>query len=205
MKNPLIQVVPTLSKEELLSVNRFCESNSHKKTKCTVFSGDGLKEDTSVRSSEGFSLAEGNPVTDLVGCSINKALLDYRDRLQGVHPALTHYTLAPGAIGTSSHREAIQILEYVPGQQYKFHYDQNWDRTHDAFYRTISVVLYLTSDFEGGGTEFVDEVYKPKPGEALIFPSTWCFPHSGQEVASGLKRVAVTWYSVYPTPQSQTR
>lgn len=200
MKNSLIQTIPTLSKEELRSINLFCESSRQKKVSSTVFSGPGCKEDTSVRSSKGFSLAEGNSITDLVGNAVNKALLEYRDRLQGVHPALTHYTLAPGAIGTSSVREAIQILEYTPGQQYKFHYDQNWDRTQNTFYRTISVVLYLTSGFGGGGTEFVDKVYKPKPGEALIFPSTWCFPHAGQEVTSGLKRVAVTWYHVYPTP-----
>jgi hypothetical protein len=202
MKNPLIQIVPTLSKEELRSVNLFCESNSQKKTKCTVFSGNSYKEDTSVRSSEGFTLTEGNSVTDLIGNSINKALLEYRDRLQAVHPSLTHYTLAPGAVGTMSHREGIQILEYTPGQQYKFHYDQNWDRNSNEFYRTISVVLYLTSDFEGGGTEFADAVYKPQPGEALIFPSSWCFPHSGQTVTSGLKRVAVTWYYVYPAMQT---
>lgn len=202
MKNHLIQTIPTLSEQELLSVNRFCENNSQKKTKCTVFSGASHKADTSVRSSEGFSLTEGNPITDLVGDSINKALLEYRDRLHAVHPSLTNYTLAPGAWETKSHREAIQILEYTPGQQYKFHYDQNWDRNNEAFYRTISVVLYLTSDFEGGGTEFVDTVYKPEPGEALIFPSTWCFPHSGQVVTSGLKRVAVTWYYVYPAQQN---
>lgn len=202
MKNSLIQIIPTLSKEELRSINLFCENNSHLKSASTVFSGQTYKEDTSVRSSKGFSLNEGNSITNLLGDSINKALLVYRDRLREVHPALTHYTLAPGACGTSSHREAIQILEYIPGQQYKFHYDQNWDRNSVHFYRTISVVLYLTSNFGGGGTEFVDEVYKPRPGEALIFPSTWCFPHSGQEVTSGLKRVAVTWYYVYPTPQS---
>lgn len=202
MSNPLIQIVPTLSKEELRSVNLFCENNSQRKAKCTIFSGASYKVDTSFRSSEGFSLIEGNPITNLLGNSLNEALLVYRDRLQKVHPALTNYTLAPGANGTSSHREAIQILEYTPGQQYKFHYDQNRDRNNVHFYRTISVVLYLTSDFEGGGTEFVDTVYKPKPGEALIFPSSWCFPHSGQQVTSGLKRVAVTWYYVYPTPQS---
>ena len=30
----------------------------------------------------------------------------------------------------------------------------------------------------------------------LFFPSNWCFPHSGQKVLSGKKRVAVTWYYV---------
>jgi hypothetical protein len=198
MKNPLIQVVPTLSKEELRVVNQFCDRKENLRLKNTVFSGESFRVDTSLRSSEGFTLVEETAITDLVGKAINTALLEYRDRLGGIHPSLVSYTLAPGAAGTRSHREGIQILEYGPGQEYKFHYDQNWDRAQNTFYRTISVVLYLTSDFEGGGTEFIDEVYKPKPGHALIFPSSWCFPHRGQVVTSGFKRVAVTWYYVYP-------
>jgi hypothetical protein len=197
MSNSLIQIVPTLGPAELEKVNDFCQAYKVRSNN-TVFSGGSFKEDTSVRSSEGFSLTEGEEITNLLGNSINSALLVYRDKLTGIHPSLTHYTLAPGAIGTRSHREGIQILEYRPNQQYRYHYDQNWDRSQQTFYRTISVVLYLTSDFEGGGTEFVNEVYKPKPGEALIFPSNWCFPHSGQLVTSGMKRVAVTWYYVYP-------
>jgi hypothetical protein len=197
MSNPLIQVVPTLTSAELAVVNKFCQ-NHKGRSKSTIFSEDSCRPDTSIRSSEGFTLVERTPVTNLLGDSINSALLTYRDRLTEVHPSLTNYTLAPGANKTVSHREGIQVLEYAPGQQYKFHYDQNWDHNTSEFYRTISVVLYLTSDFEGGGTEFIDTVYKPQPGEALIFPSSWCFPHSGQMVTSGLKRVAVTWYYVYP-------
>jgi hypothetical protein len=200
MENPLIQIVPTLSKEELSTVNRFCENSGTARQKSTVFSGGSFREDITVRSSEGFILTEGSAITDLIGKSINTALLEYHDRLREIHPSFTNYTLAPASTGTSSHREAIQVLEYRPGQRYNFHFDQNWDRSQETFYRTISVVLYLTSDFEGGGTEFVGKVYKPKPGEALIFPSNWCFPHSGQMVTSGMKRVAVTWYYVYPTP-----
>ena len=37
---------------------------------------------------------------------------------------------------------------------------------------------------------------KPEPGHAIMFPSNWCYPHSGQEVISGKKRIAVTWYYV---------
>jgi hypothetical protein len=198
MTNPLIQIIPTLSSSEVDSVNQFLSNNGVAREKHTVFSGESFRVDTSVRSSEGFTLSEENAVTQLLGSSINKALLEYTDRLAQVHSSYVAYTLAPGSVGTRSHREGVQILEYTAGQEYKFHYDQNWDRRQETFYRTISVVLYLTSEFEGGGTEFPDAVYKPKPGEALIFPSSWCFPHRGQPVTAGMKRVAVTWYYVYP-------
>ena len=200
MRNPFIQSVPVLSKTQVEEVNKFLDNSHFQRYKSTIFGTDGLREDTSVRSSLGFTLAEGEFYTGLIGQAINEALLVYRDRLFSVHPAMSQ-SLVPGTAGTSSHREAIQILEYGPDQKYNFHYDMNWDRSAETYYRTVSVVLYLTSDFEGGGTEFVDKVYKAKPGHALIFPSHWSYPHSGQLVTSGMKRVAVTWYYVYPTPQ----
>jgi|694.fasta_scaffold11123_10 hypothetical protein len=198
MSNPLIQIIPTLSPSEVETVNHFLDNNGVVRQKNTVFTGTSFQVNTSFRSSEGFTLSEENSVTQLIGASINKALLDYTRRLAQLHTSYVTYTLAPGSGGTRSHREGIQVLEYKKGQEYKFHYDQNWHRNQETFYRTISVVLYLNSEFEGGGTEFPDTVYKPKPGEALIFPSSWCFPHRGQPVISGMKRVAVTWYYVYP-------
>lgn len=199
MSNPFIQTVPVLSPSEVEELNNFLDNCGIQRQKSTVFGKDGYRDDTSIRSSEGFSLVEGDPYTDMVGKAFNDALLVYRDRIQATHPAFCQ-TLVPGTGGTSSHREAIQVLEYKPGQEYKYHYDMNWSRSEQTYYRTVSIVLYLTSNFKGGGTEFFDGIYKPSPGEALIFPSHWSFPHCGQKVDEGMKRVAVTWYYVYPTP-----
>lgn len=197
MTNPLIQIIPTITSEELKALNHFLDTNGDPRRANTVFQSTGLTSDVSVRSSTGFHLHEEQPFADLVGQAMNKALLVYQERLCKAHPALIN-NLAPAATGTLSHRESIQILEYRPGQEYKYHFDMNWDRNEETYYRTVSVILYLNSEFEGGGTEFCDGVYKPKPGEALIFPSSWSFPHCGQLVTSGMKRVAVTWYYVYP-------
>jgi len=199
MVNPLIQSIPTLTPAELRELNHFLDTNGDRRLENTVFGVKGFSADLSVRSSKGFHLGEENSFTNMLGQAINKALLEYRGRLCKAHPALIN-NLAPGATGTRSHRESIQILEYTPGQEYRYHFDMNWDRKEETYFRTVSVVLYLNSEFEGGGTEFHDGVYKPNPGEALIFPSHWSFPHCGQLVTSGLKRVAVTWYYVYPTP-----
>ena len=70
------------------------------------------------------------------------------------------------------------------------------DLRRQEYYRTISIILYLNNDFEGGNTVFSHKKYKPLPGQALIFPSNWCYPHAGEPVTSGKKRVAVTWYYV---------
>ena len=100
----------------------------------------------------------------------------------------------PGGYDTYSWRESIQVLQYEKNQEYKFHHDAADQKEKIEFYRTISVIVYLTNDFEGGGTLFPHMRYKPKPGYALIFPSNWCYPHAGEPVTEGIKRVAVTWY-----------
>lgn len=101
--------------------------------------------------------------------------------------------------GTISRHQSLDIIRYRPGQQYKWHVDQCLQSSPNdpMHYRTISVVLYLSDQFEGGGTEFPDCVFKPKAGEALFFPSSWCYPHRGQQVTQGEKIACVTWYEVY--------
>ena len=102
----------------------------------------------------------------------------------------------PGGINTKSWREGIQILQYEKTQEYKFHHDAAQRREQEEYHRKISVIIYLTEDFEGGGTAFPHVTHKPKSGYALIFPSNWCYPHAGEPVEDGVKRVAVTWYYV---------
>ena len=58
------------------------------------------------------------------------------------------------------------------------------------------MILYLSDEFDGGTTKFIHKEYKPPIGHALIFPSNWCFPHTGTKVTNGKKRVAVTWYYI---------
>lgn len=197
MSNPFIQVVPTLTPKEVQKVNEFFDNCGIERQGNTVFSAKGFREDASYRSSAGFTLKDEHEITEIIHEGMNKALVKYCKQLQEVHPSLAKCTV-PGAAGTTSYREGIQVLEYREDQEYKYHCDVNWDRKEGTFYRNTSVVLYLNAGFEGGGTEFYDAVYKPSPGDALIFPSHWSFPHCGQRVTRGMKRVAVTWYYVNP-------
>jgi len=120
---------------------------------------------------------------------------EYKRRLVKIHNNFSYYPV-PGGIDTRSWREGIQILQYEKSQEYKFHHDSAIRREQEQYHRQISVIVYLSEDFKGGGTSFIHTTYKPKPGYALIFPSNWCFPHAGEPVEEGRKRVAVTWYYV---------
>ncbi len=192
--NELIQIVKILDKDQLKIVNSYIDTLIFQEN--TVFDSNGKsKTDTSVRSSLGSSLNEEHEATQLLHQKINESLITYKERVIKINEMFQYYPV-PGGYSTTCYREAIQILEYSSNQEYKFHHDVSNDPNSKEYHRQISVVLYLNDDFEGGGTEFCHNTYKPKPGYGLIFPSNWCFPHSGQKVLSGKKRVAVTWYYV---------
>ncbi len=192
--NDLIQIIKILNEEELKIINDYVDTLFFQEN--TVFDSNGKSRiDTSVRSSLGSTLSEEHGATNLLHQRMNESLLVYKEKVIQINEMFQYYPV-PGGYGTNSYREAIQSLEYYPGQEYKFHHDISNDPNSKEYHRQISIVLYLNDDFEGGGTEFINQTYKPSPGYGLIFPSNWCFPHSGQKVLSGKKRVAVTWYYV---------
>ena len=189
-----IQVIKILDEDQLKIVNDYIDTLKFAPN--TIFSGqngEAIADDT-VRSSIGTSLEENHDATNIVHDNLNRGLLEYRERLVGLNCVVDGYPI-PGGFNTSSHREGIQVLDYVEGKKYNWHFDECTDPNQEFYHRKISIVLYLTNDFEGGTTRFRPERdYKPKAGYALYFPSNWCFMHCATPVKSGKKRVAVTWY-----------
>jgi hypothetical protein len=195
--NELIQIIKILNQEELDIINSYIDELTFQEN--TVFDSNGKSLiDTSVRSSLGSFMNEEHLATKLLHDRINESLLVYKERVVPINSMFQYYPV-PAGYSTTCHREAIQVLEYSPDQEYKFHHDTSNDPSSKEYHRKISVVLYLNDGFVGGGTEFPYRTYKPDPGYGLIFPSNWCFPHSGQKVLEGKKRVAVTWYYVNDT------
>lgn len=86
--------------------------------------------------------------------------------------------------------EGYNILKYSTGQEYKKHYD---GQTLTG--RTVSAIIYLNDDFEGGEVEFVNfnVKIKPEPGMLILFPSNYPYSHIAHPVTSGTKYALVTW------------
>lgn len=95
--------------------------------------------------------------------------------------------------------EALQILRYHPGQQYRPHLD--FTRTGDNV-RLLTALVYLNGDYEGGATRFVKtglEV-KGRRGDAIVFRSALpdrspdpLSEHAGLPVTKGIKYLASRW------------
>jgi predicted 2-oxoglutarate/Fe(II)-dependent dioxygenase YbiX len=86
--------------------------------------------------------------------------------------------------------EGYSLLKYNEGEQYKSHYDGGTD-----IGRSISALVYLNDDFEGGEIEFVhfDIKLKPKAGTLILFPSNFAYMHTAHPVIKGTKYALVTW------------
>ena len=103
--------------------------------------------------------------------------------------------------------EGLQILQYVPGTEYKPHYDYFDPKElgtptilKRGGQRVGTLVMYLSEPEKGGGTTFPDVHLEvaPKRGNAVFFsyerahPSTRTL-HGGAPVLAGEKWIATKW------------
>ena len=88
-------------------------------------------------------------------------------------------------VGIASY-EAFNFVKYDgPGTHFKVHADHG-----PTYVCTISVVVYLNDDYEGGDIWFPrmnNLSIKPKAGDIVVFPSTYIYEHASQDMISGVK------------------
>jgi prolyl 4-hydroxylase len=116
--------------------------------------------------------------------------------------------------------EGIQILHYLPGTEYKPHYDY-FDPKHPGNQKTLAVggqrigtlIMYL-NDVEAGGATVFPEVgldVLPRKGNAVLFAYAnesgqldRRTLHGGSPVVTGEKWIATKWIRLYECKQSGT-
>ena len=92
-------------------------------------------------------------------------------------------------VTTKSH-DVFSILKYGEGNFFNNHLDDCLQ-----FPRTVSFILYLNDDYEGGEIEFsrFGITYRPNANELMVFPSSYVYNHNVKEVTSGTRYAVVTW------------
>jgi hypothetical protein len=87
--------------------------------------------------------------------------------------------------------EAINYVRYGTGQHFGLHTDHGF-----SYNCTVSSVMYLNDDYEGGELwfPFIDVTFKPSYGDIIFFPSTYIYAHASKAVTSGVKYAAVTMF-----------
>lgn len=100
------------------------------------------------------------------------------------------------------HGEGLQILQYLPGQQYKAHHDFFSASSKVSNNRISTLIMYLNDVEQGGETYFphIKLSVSPQKGMAVYFEYFYDDPHlnemtfhGGASVAVGEKWVATQW------------
>lgn len=100
--------------------------------------------------------------------------------------------------------EALTILRYRPGQQFRPHFDAIGNARNQ---RTKTVLIYLNEGFTGGETQFpkLGVTIRPKAGDAIAFTNTLADDttdprslHAGLPVTQGVKWLATRWIRQSP-------
>jgi prolyl 4-hydroxylase len=95
--------------------------------------------------------------------------------------------------------EALQVLRYRPGQEYKPHMDAV---AGEANQRILTMLVYLNDGYEGGETVFLRTGlrFKGRKGDALVFRNALpdgradeMAQHAGLPVTAGEKLIASRW------------
>jgi len=142
------------------------------------------------RTSEGMFFARGeNPLVARIERRIAK---------------LTNWPLENG--------EGLQVLHYSPGTQYEPHYDYFIPEAlgtplilQRGGQRVASLIMYLNTPEQGGGTVFPDVEFEmtPQRGNAVYFSYSRAHPssgtlHGGAPVIAGKKWIATKWLRERP-------
>lgn len=114
----------------------------------------------------------------------NEALYDMHNQIfQKVKFCVDDYGRYWG-VGINSY-EAFNFVKYEgAGTHFKIHADHG-----PTYVTTVSIVVYLNDDYEGGEIWFprFDLTHKPKTGDIVVFPSTYIYEHASQDMISGTK------------------
>lgn len=88
--------------------------------------------------------------------------------------------------------ETVEILKYNEGGFYKEHVDHFRSRP-----RTLSGILLLNNDYEGGNICFKlgneDLIIDKAPNRFIVWPSNFIYPHEVKKVTKGVRYSVVTW------------
>ena len=105
--------------------------------------------------------------------------------------------------------EYLQVLKYKEGGFYTPHQDAFFDEPNP---RTVTAIIALNDDYDGGETEFpnLGKKFKLNKGDVLIFNNftDWGYQtpkslHGGRPVKSGVKWICNLWIHRYPYNPSE--
>jgi len=184
----------------------------------SVPSGNRLSEDPEVTHFTGlFTTAECRYLMDATGNRFEPSMVYdsnrqlVRDEIRTSDGSTIHWLIEDPAIVALNRRiaaasgsnyesgEALALLRYSPGQEYRPHFDYVQGVENR---RLMTALIYLNEDYEGGETEFVRTGLRVKgrTGDVILFRNEGAdggpnplSEHAGLPVIRGTKFLATRW------------
>jgi len=89
----------------------------------------------------------------------------------------------------------INFLRYTEEQRFQRHVD-HVNTIFDGERKgipTLTIIGWLNDDFEGGEFYICDKKIDSKPGDVIMFPSNFVYPHEVTPILSGVRYSWVSW------------
>jgi len=152
------------------------------------YSWRAVEPDQSLRSAVDFSISESVPETEE---ELNKTLHKINKTVSDViKRCIDDYSKSWGI--DINHYEPLNYVKYsYPSDYFEFHIDHSPNSV-----RTVSGVLYLNDNYDGGELHFprLDGLMiKPKAGDFVVFPSTYLYGHESRPMRRGTKYSVVAF------------
>ena len=96
---------------------------------------------------------------------------------------------------TSLSWSEVGFLRYTKEQRFRRHVD-HVNSIFDGERKgipTLTIIGWLNDDFEGGEFHLCDRKIDSKPGDVIMFPSNFVYPHEVTPILSGVRYSWVTW------------
>tara|TARA_R110002020_G_scaffold63177_1_gene168954 strand:+ start:1884 stop:2450 length:567 start_codon:yes stop_codon:yes gene_type:complete len=139
---------------------------------------------TQVRNVKGYQLSTHSTPTDIF----------YWNYIKKEITRLYPYYKIKFPLMESKKINQIDLLKYNSGGKYEIH----TDAFTDAF-RSLSVIINLNDDYEGGDLVFTDQQHKEvkrlklEKGSIVFFPSNFLYPHGIEPIKKGTRYSVVAW------------
>ncbi len=137
---------------------------------------------------------------DVIGSSARRRYLD--DRLTEAFAAVIqryqdrNYDLNDGKNFLMMERSTgFRLLRYIEGQSMWLHADRYPHPSGKVEWPVLTCTINLNDDYEGGELVLLNGeiTVTPKPGNAVMFPANFLYPHEVREVIRGIRYAIVTW------------
>ena len=176
------------------SIVRRFEADPRKKPRYYYYTTNGVVVERDELNTE-LSLGDTEGWVDIDTLFHNYATKAYNEYMTRLQTNFAHYNTDIHVYDRELDNKSIYFTGFPlqrieKGKFYPWHHD---GITKKSYFLQVLFYMNTLEEDEGGCTEFIHgRKVRPETGKMLIYPCSWVFPHTGNEVKGGPKYICTT-------------